>query len=46
MLREDFMRDYELTVTGWAEAAGVSRQSMIEWCALRAHSYMIPSQLG
>jgi addiction module HigA family antidote len=30
MLREDFMPDYGLTVTGLAEAAGVSRQSMNE----------------
>lgn len=30
MLREDFMPDYGLTVTGLAEAAGVSRQSVNE----------------
>ena len=30
MLREDFMPDYELTVVGLAEAAGVSRQSINE----------------
>lgn len=30
MLRQDFMSDYGLTVTGLAEAAGVSRQSVNE----------------
>src|SRR5690242_9649204 len=30
MLREDFMPDYGLTVTAFAAAAGVSRQSMNE----------------
>ena len=30
MLREDFMPDYELTVSGLAEAVGVSRQSINE----------------
>jgi addiction module HigA family antidote len=30
MLREDFLPDYELTVAGLAEAAGVSRQSVNE----------------
>ena len=30
MLREDFMPDYFLTVTGLAEAVGVSRQSINE----------------
>jgi len=30
MLREDFMPDYSLTVTGLAEAVGVSRQSINE----------------
>ena len=30
MLREDFLPDFELTVTGLAEAAGVSRQSINE----------------
>ncbi len=30
MLREDFMPDYDLTVVGLAEAAGVSRQSVNE----------------
>lgn len=30
MLREDFMPDYDLTVAGLAEAAGVSRQSINE----------------
>ena len=30
MLREDFMPDYDLTVAGLAEAAGVSRQSVNE----------------
>ncbi len=30
MLREDFMPDYELTVTGLATAVGVSRQSINE----------------
>lgn len=30
MLREDFLPDYELTVTGLAEAIGVSRQSVNE----------------
>lgn len=30
MLAEDFMPDYELTVTGLAEAVGVSRQSINE----------------
>ena len=28
MLREDFLPDYELTVSGLAEAIGVSRQSI------------------
>jgi antitoxin HigA-1 len=30
MLREDFLQDYGLTVTGLARALGVSRQSMNE----------------
>jgi addiction module HigA family antidote len=30
MLREDFLADYDLTVTGLAEAIGVSRQSVNE----------------
>ena len=30
MLREDFMPDYDLTVAGLAEAAGVSRRSVNE----------------
>jgi antitoxin HigA-1 len=30
MLREDFLVDYDLTVTGLAEALGVSRQSVNE----------------
>jgi antitoxin HigA-1 len=30
MLREDFLPDYELTVTALAEAVGVSRQSINE----------------
>lgn len=30
MLREDFLRDYELSVSGLAEAVGVSRQSINE----------------
>ncbi len=30
MLREDFMADYELSVSGLAEALGVSRQSINE----------------
>jgi addiction module HigA family antidote len=30
MLREDFMVDFDLTVTGLAEAVGVSRQSINE----------------
>ena len=30
MLREDFMPDYDLTVAGLADAAGVSRQSINE----------------
>jgi len=30
MLREDFLEDYDLTVTGLAEAIGVSRQSINE----------------
>lgn len=30
MLREDFLPDYELSVTGLAEALGVSRQSVNE----------------
>ena len=30
MLREDFLPDYQLTVAGLAEAAGVSRQSVNE----------------
>jgi addiction module HigA family antidote len=30
MLREDFMPDYSLTVTGLAKAVGVSRQSINE----------------
>ena len=30
MLREDFLPDYKLTVTGLAEAIGVSRQSVNE----------------
>jgi antitoxin HigA-1 len=30
MLREDFLVDYDLTVTGLAEALGVSRQSINE----------------
>ena len=30
MLREDFLPDYDLTVTGLAEAAGVSRQTINE----------------
>ena len=30
MLREDFIPDYNLTVTGLAEAIGVSRQSINE----------------
>lgn len=30
MLREDFLLDYDLTVTGLAEAIGVSRQSVNE----------------
>ena len=30
MLREDFMPDYELTVSGLADAIGVSRQSINE----------------
>ncbi|HMA97869.1 MAG TPA: HigA family addiction module antitoxin, partial [Wenzhouxiangella sp.] len=30
MLREDFLVDYDLTVTGLAEAIGVSRQSVNE----------------
>lgn len=30
MLREDFLPDYRLTVTGFAEALGVSRQTVNE----------------
>lgn len=30
MLREDFMQDYELSVSGLADALGVSRQSINE----------------
>ena len=30
MLREDFLPDYELTISGLAEAIGVSRQSVNE----------------
>jgi len=30
MLREDFMPDYELSVSGLADALGVSRQSINE----------------
>jgi len=30
ILREDFLADYDLTVSGLAEAVGVSRQSMNE----------------
>lgn len=30
MLREDFMHDYELTVSGLADALGVSRQTINE----------------
>ena len=30
MLREDFLPDYDLTVSGLAEAIGVSRQSVNE----------------
>ena len=30
MLREDFLPDYELTISGLAEAIGVSRQSINE----------------
>jgi len=30
MLRDDFLPDYGLTITGLAEASGVSRQSMSE----------------
>ena len=30
MLREDFLLDYELTISGLAEAVGVSRQSINE----------------
>ena len=30
MLRDDFMPDYELTISGLAEAIGVSRQSINE----------------
>jgi addiction module HigA family antidote len=30
MLREDFLPDYDLTVSGLAEAVGVSRQSINE----------------
>ena len=30
MLREDFMPDYELSVSGFADALGVSRQSINE----------------
>ena len=40
MLREDFMPDYDLTVAGLAEAAGVSRQSVNE--LLRGRRAMSP----
>ena len=35
MLREDFLPDYELTVSGLAEAIGVSRQSINELLRVR-----------
>lgn len=40
MLREDFMTDYALSVTGLAEAVGVSRQSINE--LLRGHRALTP----
>jgi antitoxin HigA-1 len=40
MLREDFMSDYGLTVTGLADAVGVSRQSINE--LLRARRAVSP----
>lgn len=47
MLREDFLPDYELTVAGLAEAAGVSRQSINELvCGRRAVSPEKALRLG
>jgi addiction module HigA family antidote len=40
MLREDFLPDYDLTVSGLAEAIGVSRQSVNE--LLRARRAVSP----
>lgn len=40
MLREDFLPDYELTVSGLAESIGVSRQSVNE--LLREHRAVSP----
>lgn len=40
MLREDFLPDYGLTVSGLAEAVGVSRQSINE--LLREHRNVSP----
>ncbi len=40
ILREDFLPDYELTVSGLAEAVGVSRQSINE--LLREHRNVSP----
>ena len=40
MLREDFIPDYGLTVSGLAEALGVSRQTMNE--ILREHRALTP----
>jgi addiction module HigA family antidote len=36
MLREDFLPDYGLTVSGLAEALGVSRQSIMSCCVSAA----------
>ena len=41
MLREDFLKDYELTVAGLAAAVGVSRQSINE--LLRERRALSPS---
>jgi plasmid maintenance system antidote protein VapI len=42
MLREDFLPDYGLTVSGLAEAVGVSRQSINE--VLRERRSVSPEQ--
>ena len=48
MLREDFLPDYGLTISRFAKALGVSRQSMNELLRgkLRGHSTLSRAPIG